>query len=630
MRVRGLGPKCISASHLCLPNKPVIPGTILSKSQNALSTTPSGYILSTVNKKINITKVDDVREWLDNPIVLREESKVTVAEKRQSMDNPISESEFNFQNKSRKVDDTLDKSNYKKIQTENSEFKEPDLGLVKVLKSKSQNCNSLNQQYVSDLPSYLRNQSVEELESDRKMAVDVLQPISRHFSIPNQDMNDDSKYSSDSDDVSEEVKPKSSPGLSFRNIFKNDSNMYTVNPDESSKSKQADNNKRKINISKNIQQLRQNFEPKQTEVVPDKSKSFNTFAKKLLSPKLNRKSMNNPLTKIFQPHSLPVNEDNNCKDTKINKKGKSTFFVSKPHSEINKSDDLNSTSSSLNNVEKIQTKNMKTKNLLKSKPPKVNIWPTESNISDLDLISNSSKSSNTGKCITPLMRRHNRQNDDIIGSVGRFSYREKRTSPLKYSPPDKTIHPEIIKPTNSTFISKNDESPLRTLKSLDSDNCDSMPNSAPLIRCSNFKHIPSLNSETNTDVSLEKKTATDEVILVNDNSSINTVEDNTEIKNSLSNTNLFTKPTCFSNSELGISTSNYVSLANLRINCPSLGRTRESLVRRNISKFDSNGRNSFKNKINTEKPSEKCVPDVESSSLHLVNECKKPLESTLL
>ncbi|XP_077295938.1 LIM domain kinase 1 isoform X2 [Arctopsyche grandis] len=593
VKLRGLGPKCISASHLCLPSKPVMPGTVLSKSQNALTSTPAGYILSTVNKKINITKVDDVREWLDNPIILREGlASKEVAEKRQS----LSENEFNFQNKSRKVDSTNTSNvDLYNVNATESGFKDPNVAL------KSKSHANVDLKYAVDFPSYLRNQSVEELESDKRMMVDVLQPISRHFSIPDQYAADNLEFSSDSDDAADDVKVKISSPLTFKRIFKTDSNAYTVNADESVKSKLFDGGKRKMNVSSNIQQLRQNFEPKKVEPTPvEKSncKSFNTFAKKLLSPKLGRKS-NNPLAKIFQHNN---HQDDGSKDLKNSRKGKSTFFVSKPHSiEINKAENVIPICSSYS-IDK-DAKSSKVKPSLKCKPPKVNIWPTDSNLSDHhELVSNPNKLSNGGKCITPLLRRHNRQIDDTLGSVGRFSYREKRLSPLKYMQPDKND----LKQITSKFTPKDENIPF------DSDCKTSIvPKSepsdipTPLIRCNNFKNIPLLNSVASEGFKIAKPSN----------------EDTTDGVQSKPVTNIQSQ---YTDSELGISTSNYVSLANLRINCPSLGRTRESLVRRNISKFDS------KNKISTDKPSDKCVLDVEEASCLSVNECKKPSESTPL
>lgn len=695
--VRGLGPKCISASHLCLPSKPVAQNNVLSKSQNALSSTPAGYILSTDDKTINITKVDDVREWLDRPIVLRNGgiSKESLAEKRQSVDSSINESEFIFQSKARKVahqDPLTGSESYKKVtplgaSNEHFDFAKPNMDAVKVLKSKSHHCNTdFEKEEHTDVPNYLRNQSVEELETEAKMMVDSIQPFSRHYSIQDHLTDDNNDNSSDSDDTCEEVKIKTESPSAFRRMFRSDKKSYTVNTNPpTAKSGEPENGKKKVQVASNIKLLQQNFEPKvdEPQVVPEKHHmSFNTFAKKLMSPKLGRKSIssiNKPLSKIFSNSSSNHQASNVAKECKSDKspKGKSTFFVTTPQPIDGAVDKVGNNAQVVprspncrNKIDKTPLESPLLKDTSKISHSKMQIWQPDLNKSSEDV---PAKPPNIGKSMTPLLRRHNRQVDDT-SSVGRFSYREKRSSPLKYTVPDKNI--DLARPDRYRGIVERNTPTRNNVANLQGNESTSdIP--APLVRCNNFRNIPSMNKVVDQKYSKDCKSEITEnvpshkintipvqqtfalvqcfpgaVTTTAQNAQYSNTAENQSVASGSNNLLVVGKESqsheelnaseneshkknfentvkCFekgmSSGDLS-STGNYVSLANLRINCPSLSRTRESLVKRNISKFDPNG-GTLRSKPNRRSP-DKCALNDETSASP--EKSKTTLETTIL
>ncbi|XP_047525040.1 LIM domain kinase 1 isoform X2 [Pieris napi] len=223
---RALG-KCVSASHIA-PRVVTLTASSrlgLSRSHHALA---PGYILRAEGHSINITKVDDISEWLDPPPL-----------KRTSPDSHLNN--LLNENKTRKIEENL--------------------------------------------PAFLRNQSVEELETEDKH--NTPPPFYRHYSIPdNCELQNDSDNSSDDElDIQIDCNPKIITDIVKSNILsKKASYDFTC------------------------------AEPEEKEPKIDVKCEKNSLAKKLLmSPKLSR---------LFKPNS----------ETRDDDKSKSKFFVQKPAS----------------------------------------------------------------------------------------------------------------------------------------------------------------------------------------------------------------------------------------------------------------------------------------------------------
>ncbi|XP_013167904.1 PREDICTED: LIM domain kinase 1 isoform X1 [Papilio xuthus] len=286
---RALG-KCVSAGQLA--RAAVARREARSRSHHALApalTHAPGYILSASGRHINITKVDDINEWLDPPQPLKRTSP------DYQLNNILSEHP-----KTRKVEESVD---------------------------------SLD----GNLPSFLRNQSVEGLESKFKHDVDTPLPFCRHYSIPdNCESVDTNSDSSDDDltDISDWYR-----NISYKKVEDDTKNILAgiVKKGESILAKKAsydvtdtpkntDYSKIKIedvkNNEKNSNRQESNVRniPKTLDVQKSVEKP-NFFAKKLLSPKLSR---------LFKNNSGEVVRKNSASDKE--EKSRSNFFVQKPSS----------------------------------------------------------------------------------------------------------------------------------------------------------------------------------------------------------------------------------------------------------------------------------------------------------
>ncbi|KPJ11649.1 LIM domain kinase 1 [Papilio machaon] len=295
---RALG-KCVSAGQLA--RAAVARRHARSRSHHALAPAPGhaptlghapGYILSASGRHINITKVDDINEWLEPSQPLKRTSP------DYQLNNILSEHP-----KTRKVEESVD---------------------------------SLD----GNLPSFLRNQSVEGLESKFKHDVDTPLPFCRHYSIPDncETVDDTNSDSSDDDltDISDWYR-----NISYKKVEDDTKNILAgiVKKGESILAKKAsydvtdaprntDCSKSRIedvkNNDKNSNKLETNVRniPKTLDVQKPVEKP-NFFAKKLLSPKLSR---------LFKNNSGEVVRNKNSASDVKEEKSRSNFFVQKPSS----------------------------------------------------------------------------------------------------------------------------------------------------------------------------------------------------------------------------------------------------------------------------------------------------------
>lgn len=440
---RALG-KCVSASHIGAGARPG-GAPPLSRSHHALHT--AGYILRADGNTINITKVDDISEWLD-PLPLKRTSPDTHLNKLQE------------QTKTRKVES-------------------PD-------------------EYDGHLPSFLRNQSVEGLESEYKHEVDPPLPFCRHDSIPNSaetkyEQNEDSDSSDDDLDIitwHETVKISDkmdvNPKTIVPNIIKKVDNLNLL-PKKASYDV-ADVELRNVNCLGNERKIpdvdyrRYNIDhltksPIMAEGVKnivkniEKEKSQEKsgfFPKKLLSPKFSR---------LFKPNTAEVVRN---KDAEDKDKSRSKFFVQRPASPSN----------------------------IRS----YRIRPTDTNkpVLNNEVLKSDIKLASMGKPMTPIFRRHVTEKPEFAD--GRFSYRDKKA-----------------KPEDPKFIDMG----RNRIKTPIIDKPSKLDGGIPLIRSNQINNVPSLVPE--------KKLGKNEGLP--------------------------------KKREPGISRSNYVSLANLKIN----GKGKESV-----------------------------------------------------
>lgn len=268
------------------------------------------------------------------------------------------------------------------------------------------------------LPAFLRNQSVEGLESECKQEADSPLPFCRHISIPD-DSNDDSDSSDDDPDMYNWHKNVSS----FRKIEKMDvdparnllagivkkgenligkKSSYDVtdvtlrNPGER---KIPEVDSRRFNIdqltkspimAEGVKNITKALE------MPKEPEKMGFFTKKLLSPKLSR---------LFKPNApdLVRNKQESEKEDKLDK-SRSKFFIQRPASP----------SSLCRSTYKVRPVDEADRKMRQDKKQESNLLK-----SDLKLAS-------MGKPMTPIFRRH------VAGerpdfSDGRFSYRERRS-----------------------------------------------------------------------------------------------------------------------------------------------------------------------------------------------------------
>ncbi|KAL0868073.1 hypothetical protein ABMA27_008713 [Loxostege sticticalis] len=418
-RAAALG-KCVSATHIC--SRPTVTVTSHSRSHHDLHAAP-GYILRALGRNINITKVDDITKWLDPPLPLKRSS-------------PDSQLHHIATHKTRRVQDSPEHA---------------------------------------DLPAFLRNQSVEGLETQDKQQMPP-PTFCRHHSIP------DTALAPDDSDTSSDEESSLPDSLDLidhqqqRNIFQDfmrrgenllskkssyDVTDVTLRNPECLKGERKipEEDYRRYNINhltkspimaegvKNI--------PKTVETQKQTEKT-NFFTKKLLSPKLSR---------LFKPNSSEVVRNKPDIDEK-EEKSRSKFFIQRPASPSN----------------------------IRS----YRVRPTDDgpDKKDCDVIKSDLKLASLGKPMTPIFRRHIPTARPEFAD-GRFSYRDRR-----------------LKPNEGKFVDMG-RNKIKTPveKKL-----------TPLIRSSQMNNIPALATV------VEKKDG--------------------EVKKR----------------EAGISRSNYVSLANLRIN----------------------------------------------------------------
>ncbi|XP_063628436.1 LIM domain kinase 1 [Cydia splendana] len=337
---RALG-KCVSASHIGAPPAVTVTDTNLSRSHNTLHT--PGYILRQRPGNIDITKVDDISEWLDP----------------RPSDSPT-------------------------------------------------------------MPAFLRNQSVEGLETRAKR--DAPLPFCRHHSIPDQcqddgPLNDDDSDSSDDDleDITDWHRNVSTVGTSFKKLEKMEvdqpknllsgivkkgenllkKNSYDVtnvtlrNPDER-KIPEVDCRRFNIDYLNKSPVMAVAVKNIQKEAKPVEKTGF--FTKKLLSPKFSR---------LFKPNTAEVVRSKTEMDDK-EEKSRSKFFIQRPASPSN-----------LYRGHRVRpvedNKDKKENHILKS---------------DLKLAS-------LGKPMTPIFRRHVvTERPDFAD--GRFSYRDRKPRDDKF------------------------------------------------------------------------------------------------------------------------------------------------------------------------------------------------------
>lgn len=392
---RALG-KCVSASHICQAQRPIVTIINLSRSQNALSNTPVGYILRADGKNINITKVDDINEWLDPPQPL----------KRISPDSHLNTLTEDVA-KTRKVED-------------------------------KQKPNGFNE----NLPCFLRNQSVDELESETKRDIDAPLPFCRHFSIPdNCEVEEDNDTDSSDDDLADmcdwyrnvssfkklDKMDVDQPKNILAGIVKKGENLlakkssYDVTDANVRNTECLRGNDRKLSeidsrryngdcIKKNpvipegVRSVPKNLENQKNDKLIEKS---NFFSKKLLSPKLSR---------LFKPNTAEVQRNKLEIDENKEEKSRSKFFIQHPVSPNNICRSYRVRPVDEVNVHLNDNKNRIHNNVLKS---------------DIKL-------ANMGKPMTPIFRRHvpTEKNDFVDG---RFSYRERRQAKF-----ENRIKPPII------------------------------------------------------------------------------------------------------------------------------------------------------------------------------------------
>ncbi|XP_060806660.1 LIM domain kinase 1 [Amyelois transitella] len=298
------------------------------RSQQTLYTAP-GYILRAHGNSIDITEVDDISPWLDPPALRRSSPAPHLPHTPHPPPEP---------------------------------------------------------------PAFLRNQSVEGLETQTKHLPPP--PICRHDSIPD---NCEITYDSDSsdDEVTEILKVPEDKRNILADIVKKGEGLiakkssYDVtevtfrNPENERKIPENDCRRYNIDYLKKSPLMARGIKniPTNVEVQKPAEKS-NFFTKKLLSPKFSR---------LFKPNTTEV--DRNKPESIENKeeKSRSKFFIHKPSSAAN-----------LGRSYKVR--------------------PLEG---QQDVLKSDLKLASLGKPMTPIFRRHVPEKPEFAD--GRFSYRDRRT-----------------------------------------------------------------------------------------------------------------------------------------------------------------------------------------------------------
>ncbi|XP_050353737.1 LIM domain kinase 1 isoform X4 [Nymphalis io] len=329
--------KCVSASHLPPARAPA---PRLSRSAHALA---PGYILRAHGDSINITKVDDISEWLEPPPPL----------KRSSPDAHLND--LLGDNKTRKLHED------------------------------------------GHLPCFLRNQSVEGLETTSKHEVDSAFPFCRHQSIPGHCEDRDDTDSSEDDFFVDSTESK----INLADIVKKGGNLLSKKASydvtdvtlrhEGERNVDRDDCRRfNIDYLTNLPLMMKAVEniPKNSDA-PKPVEKTTFFAKKILSPKLSR---------LFKPNTAEVVRKQDCDESK-DERSRSKFFIQRPTSPS------------------IARTNHRVRPAEEEK---------KSNLSQ-DVLKSDLKLASLGKPMTPIFRRH--LQSERPDFTGRFSYRDRRYEP---------------------------------------------------------------------------------------------------------------------------------------------------------------------------------------------------------
>lgn len=283
----------------------------------------------------------------------------------------------------------------------------PDSQLDKLQENKTRKVDQI------DLPSFLRNQSVEGLESEYKQNMETA-PLCRHPSVTPQSCDCEDSESSDDEyidcnwykNVSNSKKMDVDAKNVITNIIKKGESLlpkkssYDV-ADVMLRNAECLSNERKIPEEDkrryNIDYLRKSpvlaeglkHIPKTVDLRAEKT---NFFTKKLLSPKL---------TRLFKPNSTDLERKVENDDAK--EKSRSNFFIQRPISPSN-----------LRSSYRIRPVDDMDRKRLNDKKPQNDVLK-----SDIKLAS-------MGKPMTPTFRRH-LQNERPDFADSRFSYRASRS-----------------------------------------------------------------------------------------------------------------------------------------------------------------------------------------------------------
>lgn len=375
----------------------------------------------------------------------------------------------------------------------------PDTQLNKLQEhtNKTRKVNAEPDQHAA-LPAFLRNQSVEGLETQYKHEVDPALPFCRHISIPNSaGMQDDGDSDSSDDDPTvntwtQNVKIFDNMEVDPKNViatmvkkgenFLSKKSSYDVtdvvlrNPEcltNERKIPEVDCRRYNIDFLTKSPLMAEGVKNITKTIEKEKPQEKSGFFPTLLSPKFSR---------LFKPNTAEVvrNKEVDDKD-----KSRSKFFVQRP--------------ASPNNMGR-----------------SYRIRPADSDTSVLnnDVLKSDIKLASMGKPMTPIFRRHLAEKPDFDG---RFSYRDRR-SKYEQKPSEDSKFIDLGRNRIKTPITSVEKNTKLT----------------PLIRSSQINNIPSLATVP------EKKNVGKKVC---------------------------GDPTALpKRREPGISRSNYVSLANLKIN----------------------------------------------------------------
>lgn len=461
----GLGPKCVSASQICPLKRPDIKMTNLSRSQNYLSHVQSGYIVRADGKNINITKVNDIAEWLDPP-------------------NP---------NKQSKTDPT-----------QNAKLPPDIMPNLKTNSSKDEFPTS-----AENIPSFLRNQSVEGLESNSKDILDMPQSICRHFSIPDHSPLVTDGDKTKTDDNTENV-------VSEKQLIDSVSNNKPKQLSQQSKFESDDQNKGPFAspVRANVKRVQRSIINTSNQAEKCAETKTNFITKNLMSPKLGR------LFTSKHRSEVPTDE--------VKNKPKSKFFIQNPTNPVCKS-------------------------LYRVQPLEYDMSTAIPSIHVKNAVGNEAlKIVKSAKPTTPIFSRSTNNKNNQFKDA-RFSYREKRFN----FPTELVLKSNIDETDNKLNIDDSTKTPLSRCS-----NSNNIPSLCGL-RDKNYEHKPTneIRKEHIEKVHREAIALNNKLVNCNQAKVIDTpIHLGKKMCDTKMEGDKFAK-------EHGISRSNYVSLANLKINC---------------------------------------------------------------